>query len=328
MRILNNTEYVKKIQKKLLPILCPLSYVYQGVVSLKNILYDRLWIKPENFNKIKIISVGNIAVGGVGKTPVVIEIANRLKKYGSVCVITNAYAAEDKKTNIAAFNGHIFKKPPAIADETYLIAKKTHVNVISSKNRRKALLLSKDMRSDYVILDDGLQKRRIDRDYDICVVDKGAIYEDGHYLPAGFLRDSKGSINRCDFLICVDKKGVDNKAFECNEAKIVTAGIFNGQFEIKGKKSAFLFCGIGKPLGFLKSAEDSDIDVKGYRFFDDHHIYSNDEIDALMKEKKKRGADLLLTTYKDFVKLKRNDICYLDISLEIENIDKIIDKIR
>ncbi len=328
MHILNNTEHVKKLQKQLSPILIPISYIYQGAVYLKNILYDKSVKTPEHFDKIKIISVGNIAVGGVGKTPVVIEIANRLKKYGSVCIITNAYTAEDKSTNIVAFNGHIFKKPPSIADETYLIAKKTYVNVISSKDRRRAILLSRDMKSDYVILDDGLQKRNISRDYDICVVDKQSIYEDGHYLPAGFLRDSKASINRCDFLICVDKKGIANKAFECNEAKVVVKGIFGGQSENSRKKSAFLFCGIGKPLGFLKSVKDLGIDVKGYRFFDDHHIYSDSEIDALKKEKEKCGADLLLTTYKDFVKLNTDGICYLDISLEIENIDKIIDRIR
>lgn len=328
MHILNNTEYIKKLQKRLSPILIPISYIYQSAVYLKNILYDKSAKTSEHFDKIKIISVGNIAAGGVGKTPVVIEIANRLKKYGSVCIITNAYAAEDKRTNIVAFNGHIFKKPPSIADETYLIAKKTNVNVISSKNRRRALLLSQDMKSDYVILDDGLQKRSIGRDYDICVVDKQAIYEDGHYLPAGFLRDSKASINRCNFLICIDKKGIDNKVFQCNEAKIVINGIFDGQSEDKSQKSAFLFCGIGKPLGFLKSVKDSGIDVKGYRFFDDHHIYLDSEIDELKKEKETCGADLLLTTYKDFVKLKQKGIYYLDISLEIENIDKIIDKIR
>ncbi len=326
-----NTEEIKKIQKILkVPLFVP-SLFYGGIVNARNFLYDKKVLKTSEFKNIKVIGVGNIAVGGVGKTPVVIKLAQALSRTGKVCVITGNYPTKDKRVNVVSIYGNVFKKPPAIPDEAYMIAKKTDAAVISSKSRKAAVELSIGLRCRYVILDDALHKRNIKKDVEICVVDKNKPFEDGLYLPAGMLRDAKKSINRCDFVICMDKerntktsKAVPN----CLDAYLKPTGLFNNrQKKVENVKSVFAFCGIGNPVGFLKSLEDYGLNVKGFKFFKDHKIYSKKEMELLYGLKKEKNAEILVTTYKDFVKMENEDIYYLDVEPIIEGFDEITERI-
>ncbi len=318
---------IKKLQKRFRYLLFPASLPYAFGLYVKNSLYDKGILKSKKYDNIKIISVGNIAVGGVGKTPVVIELAKALKGYGRVCVICGNYPLKDKRVNVVSIDNAIFKKPPYVNDESYMIAKKTLCSVISSKNRLAAIELAIGLKMDYVILDDGLHKRDIKKDLDICVVDKRDPYEDGFYLPAGMLRDSKSSLNRCDITVCVDKYNTEEKKNGCYEAKIKSLGIFNKNGKVQNVKSAFLFCGIGKPEGFVKSVENLGIKITGYKFYDDHHIYDKKDIEYVEKRASESSADIMLTTYKDFVKIEDSSVCYLDIDFKIEKFNDIIKKI-
>ncbi|WP_022670662.1 tetraacyldisaccharide 4'-kinase [Hippea alviniae] len=316
-----NRVEAEKLQKRLKPLLIPFSLLYGAVVNIKE-----GYSKPKiSFDSLKVISIGNITVGGSGKTPVAISLAERLMRYGKVCVITNIYPLKDKRAHVVSIDGNIFKKPPKVPDEAYMIAKKLPITVIASKNRIAALELAVSLKMDFAILDDALHITRLKKDIEICVFDDLNLNKKELYLPAGMIRNSKKLLKRCSFKICTQNKKTD----ECMKATVKPKGVFDHQnrpVEYKNR-SAFVFCGIGNPNSFLKTIELCGIKIKGYQLFDDHHLYTDEEIEALKRKQKEIGAELLLTTLKDFVKLEDDEIVYLDIDLEIEKIDEIVKEI-
>ncbi|MGC8502150.1 tetraacyldisaccharide 4'-kinase [Desulfurella sp.] len=298
---------IKFFQTILAPILFPVSLLYLAIVSARNFLYDIGIFKTVKIDGAKIISIGNIKAGGTGKTPLCIGIANYLHSLGYiVAIVTNAYKAKHKNALIVSDGKSIIYKTPFVNDETYLIAKKTKAIVASAKDRLSAVELLKKFEPNYVILDDGLQYRKIAKDLEVCIID-----QERFYLPFGLLRDSKKSLKRCNKLICF--KG------DCEiKAKIVN----NGFFDINGKtnkpQSAFVFCSIGNPDKFLSSLTEIGIVINGFRFFKDHYYYSKKDIEALKDLKSKTKSEALLTTYKDFVKIEQPGIVYLDIEIMLD----------
>ncbi len=320
-----HSEDIKKIQRIARPILLPFSLLYGGFVNLRNALYDKKILRKQRYDNVKIIGVGNIAAGGVGKTPVVMKLSEAISKYGKVCVVTGNYPTKDKRVHVVSVDGNILKKPPVIPDEAYMIAKKIHATVISSKSRKAAIELAIGLNMNYIILDDALHKKNIEKDAEICIVDKEKPLEDGFYIPAGFLRDAKSALKKCNITICFNKTGYPKKKLDCYEAIFQPIGVFNNVGEKIGKPvSAFVFCGIGKPMSFLRDVENFGIEIKGYRFFEDHHIYSRRDMDNLYTLQKKHSAKLLLTTYKDFVKIENENVCYFDVDVKIEKLNSII----
>jgi tetraacyldisaccharide 4'-kinase len=324
-----NSEDLRKIQKKARAFLFAPSLLYAASIKFRNLLYDRNILKSQSYKDVKIISVGNIAAGGVGKTPVVIALSRKLSQYGKTCVITGNYPFKDKMVHIVSIEGSIFKKPDVVSDEAYMIAKKVDVSVIASKSRRAAIELASGLNMKYIILDDALHKRDIVKDLEVCVVDKEMPFEEGYYLPAGSLRDSKSSIKRCDEIVCVNKTNYSKKKLACHEAKFTAKGIFNNKgIMLKSKNpKAFVFCGIGKPLAFIEDLKTYGVEVVGYKFFKDHYRYTKNDILMLNRLKEASKADILLTTFKDFVKVEGENIYYFDVELEIENLDSIIERI-
>ncbi len=332
-----NPVAFKKLQKKLKPALLPASFAYAAFLNLRDIYYSNK--KPREFEGAKIISVGNIVVGGVGKTPLVIELAKFFKNYGRTCIITNNYPLKDKLIHMVSIDGNIFKKPPKVSDEPYMIAKKVNATVIASKNREAAIELSLGLKAKFIILDDALHKRRIKKDLEICVLDKYEPFGNGLYLPAGTLRDSKKALNRCDIVACIDKGGKSetktDKSIDCIDVKMRVEGFFNKYGEgidAKGKK-AIAFAGIGNPEKFKETLLGEGVEIVGFHAFEDHHFYTEEEVELLIKEKEEKGAEFLITTFKDFVKLEDyEEIVYLDISLDIENLKehllRIVDEKR
>jgi len=322
-----NIVHINRIQKVLYPLFFPLSIIFGLILYLRRILYNNFFRKE--ISGIKIVGVGSITLGGAGKTPIVIKIAKVLKKRGKkIGVIVSGYGGKIKVPVLVSDGDDVFFDTPFVSDEALLIAGRTNVPVISAKDRVKGIEYAKDMGFKYVILDDSFQYLKVKKNYEILVLDGENPFADRLLFPAGALRESKSCIKFADQVISVYKRKVESPTYIGKKAMFKPVGIFNREGKRIFPRKAFIFCAIGNPLGFKSSVQDTNIKIAGEKFFMDHHIYTNKDKEKLLYLKDKSGADVLLTTAKDMVKLKDFDCAYLDYTLEIKNIDDLIEEIE
>ena len=271
-----------------------------------------LKIKKKNkFSKIKSICIGNIYLGGTGKTPLTIKLYEIIKKMD--------------------FNVITAKKfYPNQVDEQTLLKNKTQT--IITKKRLDAINKAINNAKDVIIFDDGLQERNIDYDLKIVCFKKNNWIGNGQLIPSGPLREKVESLKNYDVVFL---NGKNNSSINIEEAifKInPEIRIFNSNYEIKNldkldKNSNYLiFSGIGDPSSFKELLIENNINVIKEKIFPDHYIYKKEDVKNIFEEAKKVNAKIL-TTEKDFVKLSDNatgEINYLKIELKIKEEQKFI----
>jgi len=326
-----------KINILILKFLDICSFFYNIVTSVRNFLYDRLILKVECVNA-RVISVGNLTTGGVGKTPVVAEIANcYANKYGeNICILSRGYGGnlDNKKVHVIKDLNGIHYKATESGDEPYWLSENTHpeVVVITCANRIKgAEFAINNYNVTKIILDDGFQHRKLYRDSDIILIDSEKQFGNNKLLPSGPLRENLSGLNRAD-IIYVVSKNLDHKKAESYAnrlkkyynkdvrlCKIEPDRIYNIKTGAEPDKneSYTAICAIGQPEQFIKFL--TDLNIKNKIFFDDHHIYTKDELVNI------KGN--IITTEKDAVKLKdfNLDNIYalkLKMSIDITNLLK------
>ena len=276
--------------------LIPISYLFK----LPRLFKRKSKIKK---TKIKTICVGNIYLGGTGKTPVCIEIANELKNRGKNPVIVKKY-----------YKTH--------EDEHKLIKNKLG-SLIINKNRTIAIRSAEKKDFNIVILDDGFQDHKIKKDLSIICFNSKQLIGNGLLLPVGPLRESLSSIKRSKIIIINGKK---NKEFEDNIFKISkNIQIYYSEYLLKDiskfkDKNIFAFAGIGNPSNFFDLLTKYNLNVCKTRSFPDHYKFKKKEVDDMVKEADEKDLQLV-TTEKDFYRIKDfgyNKIEYLEINLVIE----------
>lgn len=266
-------------------LLLPFSFFYRMAVSFRNYLYDKNIIKPVKLDAF-VISVGNLTTGGTGKTPVTSEIANYYtKKNKKVAVISRGYGGKlaNSNTNIISDGENIFFNAEMAGDEPYWIATNSpRVIVITGKNRINSGKLAIDeFNAEILILDDGFQHRKLHRNLDIVLVDPDKGYGNGFMLPAGPLREPKININRAHRVITV------------NKSLLIPEGLNN----------VIAFTGIAQPDSFFKFLKDQGVKLISKKVFPDHHLYTKKDLETLIVEADTTGAEALVTTEKDMVKI-------------------------
>tara|TARA_B100000315_G_scaffold260754_1_gene324870 strand:- start:29201 stop:30250 length:1050 start_codon:yes stop_codon:yes gene_type:complete len=328
MNILNN---------KFRYLLFPLALFYWGLVFWRNTFYGVGFFVTRRL-PCKVISVGNLTVGGTGKTPFVIYLANKLQSLGKkVCIISRGYGRESHGTVIISDGNKILTNWKDAGDEPYLMASiLKNVPIIVDENRfRGGLLAIQKFNPDIILLDDGFQHRALERDLDIVLLnslDPSPAYK---LLPYGKLREPLDVLKRTDLIIwtksnlqppptllkrkilnmkIINLRGVlgsssklishdDNKIMELNDFK---------------NKRVFAFCGIGDPNSFIKLMKKSGLNLVSFKSFDDHHNYSNEELNTLFEAANQSGSKAMITTYKDFVKIPLNTISFPIYALPID----------
>jgi len=274
------------------------------------------------------ISVGNITMGGTGKTPLVIEIAKESIKRGFItCILTRGYKAKSTETLIVSKGDG----PTAIweetGDEPYMMAKKLKkVWIVKDKNRYRGGLISG--KKDIFILDDGYQHWRLHRDIDIVVIDGTKPFGNGMLLPFGNLREPPAAIKRADVIIInkVDTKSPELEKYLRHYNHL--SPIYYANYEIEGfsdysgkifsikyvvGKNVFVFSGIGNHRFFTEMLIKKGINIIGSKRFTDHYYYNFDEIKKILKSAESIGAELILTTEKDMVKIEK----FLNMNINI-----------
>ena len=287
--------------------LIPLSKIYEGIIYIR----EKLFI-PKEF-KIPIICVGNIYVGGTGKTPITISLANELTKLKKKPVIIKKY-----------YKNH--------TDEENLI-KQYYPYLILTKNRREGILEAINNKFDSAILDDGFQDYSIKKNFNIVCFHQNQLLGNGYLFPAGPLRESSKSLKRADVVILNGKKDLkfEEKILRINN-KIE---FFYSKFkptnldEFKNKK-LLAVAGIGNPDNFFELLINSGLKIEKKISFPDHYNFSKSEILQMIQDARKDNLQLIMTE-KDYLRIKNykfSEIKYLKIELVIENLDRLLLKIK
>jgi tetraacyldisaccharide 4'-kinase len=307
-------------------LLLPFSLIYGIITGTRNWLYDTGILKQHRVN-CKVISVGNITVGGTGKTPTVIFLAEWLVQQGlKVAVLSRGYGRHSKGTVVVSDGKRTLVNVNESGDEPQLISKRvSNVPVVVDEDRirgaNKAIEL---FAPDVLVLDDAFQHRRIFRDVNILLFKRVPVWGNSFLLPAGPLRESRRAIKRADILWSnFDNQKNFAKPFIQAQIKPSSIRLFNGK-ELNKKSSGdtFLaFSGIANPKQFHTTCEKLNLNIISLITFKDHHNYTAKDIDSINNKADELGATWIITTEKDLVKLvhfpqTNNNWAYLPIEIK------------
>lgn len=296
-------------------VLSPFVLLYGMVVLLRNFCYDRGLLSAQRLNR-PVISVGNLTMGGTGKTPMVILLARLLISRGlKVCVLSRGYGGTMGKTGgIIADGSDLLATPSEAGDEPYLMACSVPgLMVAVGADRHAAGLLAQErLAPDIFVLDDGFQHRRLARDLDIVLLDAERPFANGFLLPAGGLREPVSSLKRAHLAIVTRcRSGSDLPPISLPTCRAfhlpgmvtsLTGGPAAPLSSLAGERVA-AFAGIASPKGFFDMLRQADIELVDTLALPDHASYGPVDVEAVAELGRRTGATILLTTAKDGVKL-------------------------
>jgi tetraacyldisaccharide 4'-kinase len=305
-------------------VLVPLSWVFALLIWLRRLAYQFGMFKSHTL-PVPVVVVGNINMGGSGKTPVVMWLVNALKAKGFYPgVISRGYGATVKKVRVVDVNSDVRD----VGDEPLLIAKRCGCPVWVGADRAQAglALLKAHPECNVIISDDGLQHYRLKRNVEIAVVNNDAL-GNRRLLPAGPLREPVKRLNEVDAIIFNGEKSIAN-AFEmqlvgeqfynlADETLKTTAADFK-------RKSIKAFAGIGNPERFFEHLRNLGLSFAGVSF-DDHYAFKPEDLANF-------DCDVLLMTEKDAVKCKpfaepHHWVLPVEASIDEALLDKVLEKI-
>ncbi|MBE9535667.1 MAG: tetraacyldisaccharide 4'-kinase [Proteobacteria bacterium] len=329
------------------------SIIYRIVIQTRGELY-RLGILTSEKVDLKVISVGNISVGGTGKTPTTEWLAGQLNKRGyKIAILSRGYGGKrSEKFGTVSKGDSALMSPSEAGDEPYMLAKKLKgVAVFVGPDRLKLAKYAQNKYAlDAVILDDGFQHIRLKRDVNILLFDGEKGVGNGNLLPRGPLREPMRAAGRAD-IVLINKDGIEiSNLIKIVEKNAPLAPVFRTNYkatqlkklgtdetETLGSLSAMkvvLISGIANPGSFSKLVESMGAAIVGMASFPDHHEYKAEDMDKVFSLAEGLSANAIITTEKDAVKLEAMDYCTetpiytMEIGLEFkEDPDRLIDLI-
>lgn len=330
-------------------VLFAISLLYLRIVSLRVRLFRTHFLRSHQLG-CPVVSIGNLTVGGTGKTPVVEKLARELSQRGRrIAILSRGYKsvrkrgafAQSKHVRVVSEGGAILLDSKNAGDEPFMLAKNLRgVAVVVDKDRvgcgRHAV---EKLGCDLLILDDGLQYLRLHRRFDIVLIDREAPFGNEYLLPRGTLREPPGHLRRATHILITKCDGSDlsdlharirlhNKTapiIECRHRPLELQDLSSGKTfplsELQGVRAASLSA-IASPESFELGLRRLGVDLELTQSFADHHRYSKREIDRFLKRCARRGVSCVLTTEKDAVRMPRLfnqeiPIRYLRIDIEI-----------
>ncbi len=323
-------------------VLPPLSILYDAVTRTRLSLYRRGTFHTTKLDR-PVISVGNITTGGTGKTPLVEWVAKTIASHGKkVCILTRGYGRKDPHLQVIVSDGYgVLASPAESGDEPYLLATKLtgQAAVISSADRIAAGEEAiKDFGTECFVLDDGFQHLRLARDLNIVTIDATNPWGGGRLLPYGRLRENPEGLSRADCVVitrCDQSNDVeelqaeiarligDRPIFRSQMRPVRVVSLKNPSETLALPATIAAFCAVGNPGSFFENLRRLGYEIALQRSFPDHHVYSQSEIDSLVKD---AGTSTLITTAKDAVKLRALAFaapCYvMEIEIAIENAEE------
>jgi tetraacyldisaccharide 4'-kinase len=307
-----------------------LSLPYGGAVRARSFLYSLGLLKTKKLS-CPVISIGNITVGGTGKTPLVMALAKGLMSRGIfVAILSRGYKGKKTSEPVVSDGKTILLSPEESGDEPFLMAKTCQgIPVLVGKDRfasGRIALQRFDVKG--LLLDDGYQHLPLYRDINILLIDSHMGFGDDTLLPRGILREPLSHLRRANlFLLTKVEDPKDCQPLEKKIHEIHPSGqVFHSHYEamslvspmeneeelgsLKGKKILAL-CGIADPDSFSSILKKCGMEIIAEAIFPDHHLYTAKDLSFI--EEKGKKADCIVTTEKDMVKLKKLNMGLLHV---------------
>ncbi len=331
-------------------LLSPLAIIFSFIIKVRNLFFEKNIFKISKVDA-KVISVGNLTVGGSGKTPAVMMLAKTLQSQNrKIGLLSRGYGRKSYGYVYVSNGNKILSSVDESGDEMYFMSDELKVpTAVAERRVDGAKRFIRDSQVDAIILDDEFQHRWIHRDLDIVVIDLRFLLKTGRIeqkmLPQGLMREPFSSLERADVIIINRKFSVKDEIPEKLKKYFVNKQVFTGfyieegiydvkthhSFDIKefqGQKS-LVVCGIANPDSVLKVFGNNHIDVANKMIFTDHKNYSLKEVQNIRKKFYDTNSYSVLTTQKDAVKLNKYskelddiDIYYLKIELKLDEQEK------
>ncbi len=310
----------------------PFSPLYSMLMRARENLY-RLGVFKQARLPAVVISVGNLTMGGTGKTPVVQYLARFLEKEGlRPAVVSRGYGGSTKEpVNIVSDGEQVLLDAAFVGDEPRFLAETLKgVPVLTGVVRKLPAARAVEMGADVLLLDDGFQHLGVARDIDLVLFNADTLAGNSRVFPGGDLREPVKALFRCHaFLLTGVNDGNRERAGRFADllrqrfsgrpvffstyrpsGLVWRAGDGNRTQEsldrLAGRK-CFAFCGIARPEGFRDMLLSMGLDLTGFMGLPDHHRYTGADIDRLRREALQKGSELLVTTEKDLVKMEGAD---------------------
>jgi tetraacyldisaccharide 4'-kinase len=310
-------------------VLLAISCLYGGMMRIRSRLYES-GLLPSKTLPCRVVSVGNLVAGGTGKTPMTMMVAQLLKNLGyRVVVISRGYRGNmEEEGGIVSDGRTVFKGPEEAGDEPYLMARllKGIPVLVGRRRYRTGLLAVEAFKPDMIVLDDAFQHLRLKRDLNLVLLDGRSPVGNGHLLPRGLLREPLSALKRAHAIILTRSENTIPASiiarlpkrlplFHTVHESIVREvnrqddpAILNsadGVAMLAGKK-AVAFAGLADNGQFFDSLLQEGCMLKDKIAFGDHHHYERDDLDHIARAAEEAGAELLITTFKDFVKFENS----------------------
>ena len=316
-----------------------LSWIYSAAVKIRLAAY-RSGIFNSRQLPCKVVSIGNITVGGTGKTPFTIYVAERIRHWGlRAAVISRGYkGGAERQGAVVSDGGHLLVSPQVAGDEPFLMAARLlHLSVpvlVGHDRIRMGRQAVENFHPDVILLDDGFQHIRLERDLNVLLLDSRRPFGNSHLLPRGVLREPLSSLRRADLFVLTRSAAnktsghpdpADEIRSNCPQRPVLRAAHrpvlrawvetgHNPGIERLSDASVqdnrrlegcrvFAFSGIAGNDAFRQSLIDLGATVSGFMEFADHHAYSPDDLSRVRDAAQSSGADCLCTTEKDWVKI-------------------------
>lgn len=282
-------------------LLMPLSWLFSGLIFLRKSLYQIGWLKSYKL-AVPVVVVGNINVGGTGKTPLVVWLAGQLQLAGyTPGVISRGYGGNTQQVQAVSTNSN----PHEVGDEPVLIAKSTGCPVFVGSNRIEAgqELLQAHSECNVIISDDGLQHYRLQRDVEIAVVDGAIGLGNEALLPAGPLREPKTRLSQVDAVVINGKleKSLHIEGVTSVQMQLESGSFYNLLDNTKkcgpqafANQQVLAIAGIGNPERFFQQLQHMGLYFQS-KAYPDHYAFQLQDFESI-------NADIVLMTEKDAVK--------------------------
>ena len=312
----------------------PLNRLYETIVGARNSLYDAGVFKSHSLGA-KTVSIGNITVGGTGKTPLVAFVAEVLAGAGEkVCILTRGYGRENPRKQVLVSDGEkITADFRAAGDEPFELAGKLlgKAIIVANANRAAAGNWAREKFAvTAFVLDDAFQHRRVKRDFDVVCIDATNPFGNGKTLPTGILREPLNNLKRAGAIVITRAnliEGISDLKSEIAKYNrscpiFVSENRISGLIELKdflavplvspraaddrrlAAGNCLAFCALGNPNNFFEQLRGENFNLVAVETFPDHHFYAPNDIAKLVAKANRTNAETLLTTAKDAVKLK------------------------